>query len=47
MKAYSIFFEAETYRVSLAVTRFLKFLKFLNPSSFEVVIVLTPLQSKK
>ena len=44
MKAYSIFFEAETYCVSLAVTRFLK---FLNPSSFEVVIVLTPLQSEK
>lgn len=44
IRIHFITFQAETYRVSLAVT---KFLKFLNPSSFEVVIVLTPLQSKK
>lgn len=32
-------FKVKPYRVSCAVTRFLK---FLNPSGFEVIIVLTP-----
>lgn len=35
-------FKVKPYRVSCAVTRFLK---FLNPSGFEVIIVLTPPQT--